>query len=86
LVYNLFTQKAKAEKADFLNWTRTSKYKQGNDYFRHNRAGEMLVFSAADIEDFREPRPDMAPEMEGELEEVVRILAQQSATPQPAVA
>jgi predicted amidohydrolase YtcJ len=76
LAYNLFTQKPKAEKADFLNWTRTSKYKQGNDYFRHNGAGEMLVFSAADFEDFREPRPDMPPEMEGELEGVVRILAQ----------
>jgi hypothetical protein len=35
----------------------------------------MLVFSAADFEDFRQPRPDMAPEMEGELEEVVRVLA-----------
>jgi predicted amidohydrolase YtcJ len=75
LAYNLFTQKPKAEKDDFLNWTKTSKYKQGDDYFRHNGAGEMLVFSAADFEDFRQPRPDMAPEMEGELEEVVRILA-----------
>src|SRR6185369_3525041 len=37
---------------------------------------EMLVFSAADFEDFRVERPDMPPEMEGELEEVVRILAQ----------
>jgi predicted amidohydrolase YtcJ len=36
----------------------------------------MLVFSAADFEDFRQPRPDMPPEMEHELEEVVRILAQ----------
>jgi hypothetical protein len=36
----------------------------------------MLVFSAADFEDFREPRPDMAPEMEGELEGVVGVLAQ----------
>jgi hypothetical protein len=76
LAYNLFTQKPKGEKADFLNWTKTSKYKQGDDYFRHNGAGEMLVFSAADFEDFRQPRPDMPPEMEGELEEVVRILAQ----------
>ena len=76
LAYNLFTQKPKGEKDDFLNWTKTSKYKQGDDYFRHNGAGEMLVFSAADFEDFREPRPDMPPEMEGELEEVVRILAQ----------
>jgi predicted amidohydrolase YtcJ len=76
LAYNLFTQKPKGEKDDFLNWTRTSKYKQGTDYFRHNGAGEMLVFSAADFEDFRVPRPDMPHEMEGELEEVVRILVQ----------
>jgi predicted amidohydrolase YtcJ len=76
LAYNLFTQKPKGEKQDFLNWTSTSKYKQGTDYFRHNGAGEMLVFSAADFEDFRVPRPDMPPEMEGELEDVVRILVQ----------
>ncbi|HMA48836.1 MAG TPA: amidohydrolase, partial [Magnetospirillaceae bacterium] len=76
LAYNLFTQKPKGEKDDFLNWTKTSKYKQGDDYFRHNGAGEMLVFSAADFEDFRQPRPDMGPEMEGDLEEVVRILAE----------
>lgn len=76
LAYNLFTQKPKGEKADFLNWTKTSKYKQGDDYFRHNGGGEMLVYSAADFEDFRQPRPDMPPEMESELEAVVRILAQ----------
>ncbi|MGR9438655.1 amidohydrolase (plasmid) [Rhizobium leguminosarum] len=76
LAYNLFTQKPKEEKQDFLNWTQSVKYKQGNDYFRHNGAGEMLVFSAADFEDFRQPRPEMAPEMEGELEDVVRVLAE----------
>src|SRR5258708_10462528 len=36
----------------------------------------MLVFWAADFEDFRQPRPDMPPEMESELEGVVRILAE----------
>jgi predicted amidohydrolase YtcJ len=76
LAYNLFTQKPQGEKDDFLNWTKISKYKQGSDYFRHNGAGEMLVFSAADFEDFRVPRPDMPPQMESELEEVVRILVQ----------
>ena len=76
LAYNLFTQKPKQEKEDFLNWTRSVKYKQGDDYFRHNGAGEMLVYSAADFEDFRVERPDMPPEMEGELEEVVRVLVQ----------
>ena len=34
------------------------------------------MFSAADFEDFRQPRPDMPSEMEGELDGVVRILAE----------
>jgi predicted amidohydrolase YtcJ len=76
LAYNLFTQKPKGEKDDFLRWAGSSKYQQGDDYFRHNGAGEMLVYSAADFEDFRQPRPDMPPEMEPDLEAVVRILAQ----------
>jgi predicted amidohydrolase YtcJ len=74
--YNLFTQKPKQEKEDFLNWSRTLKYQEGNDYFRLNGGGEMLVYSAADFEDFHQPRPDMPPQMESELEDVVRILAQ----------
>ena len=76
LAYNLFTQKPQQEKDDFLRWTASVKYKQGDDYFRHNGAGEMLVYSAADFEDFRVARPDMPPQMEGELEEVVRVLVQ----------
>ena len=76
IAYNLFTQKPKAEKDDFLGWTAGNTYQQGDDYFRLNGGGEMLVFSAADFEDFRVERPDMPPEMEGELEGVVRILAQ----------
>lgn len=75
VAYNLFTQKPRQEKEDFLNWTRTSRYKEGDDFFRHNGAGEMLVFSAADFEDFREPRPELPAGMESELEQVVRLLA-----------
>jgi predicted amidohydrolase YtcJ len=76
IAYNLFTQKPKQEKDDFLRWTAGAKYQQGDDYFRLNGGGEMLVFSAADFEDFREPRPEMPLDMEPELEGVVRILAQ----------
>jgi predicted amidohydrolase YtcJ len=76
MAYNLFTQKPKAEREDFLSWTRSSRYQQGDEYFRHNGAGEMLVYSAADFEDFRVPRPDMPPAMESELEAVIRILVQ----------
>ncbi|WP_426336927.1 amidohydrolase [Pseudoduganella sp. R-31] len=76
LAYNLFTQKPKQEKDDFLHWAASSKYQQGDDYFRHNGAGEMLTFSAADFEDFRQPRPDMPANMEDDLEGVIRILVQ----------
>ncbi len=50
----------------------------GDDFFlRLNGAGEMLVFSAADFEDFLEPRPELAAGMEAELEQVVRHLVSQ---------
>ena len=49
---------------------------QGDDFYRMNGAGEMLVFSAADFEDFLEPRPDLPPVMEDELKAVIRLLAE----------
>ena len=67
IAYNLFTQKPKEELTDFQNWTGSVKLHQGDDYLRHNGAGEMLVFSAADFEDFLEPRPDLPQTMEQEL-------------------
>src|SRR5262245_2390132 len=76
IAYNLFTQKPKEELADFQGWAKLVKPGQGNDMYRHNGAGEMLVYSAADYEDFREPRPEMPSNMEGDLERVVRHLAQ----------
>lgn len=76
IAYNLFTQMPKEELADFKNWTSTVKLHQGDDYLRHNGAGEMLVFSAADFEDFLEPRPDLPQTMEEELEPVVRHLVE----------
>lgn len=72
IAYNLFTQKPKAEKEGFLNWTAGHAYKEGDNYLRLNGGGEMLVFSAADFEDFRAERPEVEPELEG----VVRVLAQ----------
>jgi len=75
LAYNLFTQRPKQERDDFAKWVKMTKPGAGGDYYRMNGAGEMLVFSAADFEDFLEPRPDLAAGMEAELEQVVRILA-----------
>ncbi|WP_050031092.1 amidohydrolase [Verrucomicrobium sp. BvORR034] len=75
VAYNLFTQKPKEEKADFARWIKMTGPGVGDDYYRCNGAGEMLVFSAADFEDFLEPRPDLAPTLETELKEVVSLLA-----------
>jgi predicted amidohydrolase YtcJ len=74
LAYNLFTQRPKQELADFQNWTKMTKPGEGDDFYRVNGAGEMLVFSAADFEDFLQTRPDMLPVMESELTAVVRHL------------
>ncbi|WP_299590234.1 amidohydrolase [Mucilaginibacter sp.] len=76
IAYNLFTQHPKQEKEDFDNWTKSVKLYQGDDMYRHNGAGEMLVFSAADFEDFLQPRPELPEQMEEELERVVRLLVQ----------
>ena len=75
VAYNLFTQKPKQEKEDFTRWIRMTGPGQGDNFFRCNGAGEMLVFSAADFEDFLEPRPDLTVSLEGELKEVVTLLA-----------
>jgi len=76
IAYNLFTQRPKQELEDFRNWTNTVKLHQGDNMYRHNGAGEMLVFSAADFEDFLQPRPNLPETMEAELEKVVRHLVE----------
>ena len=75
IAYNLFTQKPKEEKQDFARWMQMTAPGAGSDFYRSNGAGEMLVFSAADFEDFLEPRPDLPAVMEAELTEVVSLLA-----------
>lgn len=77
VAYNLFTQKPGGELADFRRWAGMVKPGQGDGFYRHNGAGEMLAFSAADFEDFLQPRPDMPTNMEKDLGEVVRFLLEQ---------
>ncbi|TCO81671.1 hypothetical protein EV699_10764 [Plasticicumulans lactativorans] len=74
VAYNLFTQRPGQELDDFTHWTETVPLRGGDDWYRHNGAGEMLAFSAADFEDFVMPRPDLPARMEAELEAVVRRL------------
>ncbi|MEA3155582.1 MAG: hypothetical protein QOK44_3171 [Betaproteobacteria bacterium] len=77
LAANLFTQRPNQELDDFSTWVKSVKAGQGDDMYRINGGGEMLVYSAADFEDFVEPRPDMPNRMEGELTAVVKLLAEQ---------
>ena len=76
LAYNLFTQRPKQELDDFRRWADLTTPGAGDDYLRVNGAGEMLVFSAADFEDFLEPRPELPPTLEADLESVVSLLAE----------
>jgi predicted amidohydrolase YtcJ len=76
IAYNLFTQHPKEEKEDFEHWIKTVKLYQGNDMYRHNGAGEMLVFSAADFENFVQPRPNLPDTMEEDLGKVVSLLVE----------
>jgi predicted amidohydrolase YtcJ len=76
IAYNLFTQNKDRELDDYRTWTKLVKPGQGSPMYRHNGAGEMLVFSAADFEDFREPRPELPATMEDQLYAVTRHLAE----------
>lgn len=75
IAYNLFTQRPKKEREDFANWAAGNRMYQGDEFMRLNGAGEMLVYSAADFEDFLVARPDMPGAMEADLEGVVSLLA-----------
>jgi hypothetical protein len=76
IAYNLFAQKPGEELADYRRWTELTGYGAGSEVLRMNGGGENLVWSAADFENFLQVRPDLAPKMEGELKDVVRLLVE----------
>lgn len=75
VAYNLFAQKAGAELDDYERWIAMTEPGAGDSLLRMNGAGENLTWSAADFENFLEPRPDLAPVMEKQLEPIVELLA-----------
>ncbi len=74
--YNLFTQHPNQELDDYKTWISSTQPYTGSPYYRHNGAGEMLVYSAADFEDFAEPRPELPAVMESDLFKVTKHLVQ----------
>jgi predicted amidohydrolase YtcJ len=75
IAYNLFAQNAGEELSDYERWVAITEPGAGSAFFRMNGAGENLTWSAADFENFLEPRPDLAPTMERDLEKIVELLA-----------
>lgn len=72
--YQLFAQRPMFELDDFKRWNDIVKPDEGNDYLKCVGAGEMLVASAYDFEDFSYPRPDLPKRMEGDLRPVLEFL------------
>ncbi|MBX2892968.1 MAG: amidohydrolase [Saprospiraceae bacterium] len=81
LPYYLFAQKAGKELDDYGRWIRSVEIGQGcDDHGEHGLeyyvqgGGENLVASAADFENFDQPRPELSPAMEGQLKAVLGLL------------
>jgi predicted amidohydrolase YtcJ len=76
----LFAQKSGTELEDYQKWTSSEKLNLNLAAMRLNGffvegAGENLVWSAGDYENFMAPRPELNEKMERELAAVTRLLA-----------
>jgi predicted amidohydrolase YtcJ len=76
IAYNLLTTQPGAELAQYRSWAEVANPGDGDDFLRHNGAGELLVWSGMDFEDFRQPRPALPETMEQDLAGVIRFFAQ----------
>jgi predicted amidohydrolase YtcJ len=76
IAYNLFAQNAGEELQDYQRWVDMAKPGEGDEWLRLNGAGENLTWSAADFENFLEPRPDLKETMGLELEKITRLLVE----------
>lgn len=74
IAYSLFAQKPGAELADYTRWIGMTRPGEGDAMLAVAGAGENLVWSGGDFENFLQPRPDLKPVLESELEAVIRAL------------
>ncbi len=76
LAYHLFPQVPGQELDDIRRWISSVRPGDGDDWLRLNGAGEGLVASANDFENFGEPRPVLADSAARDLEAAVRLLTE----------
>ena len=74
IAYHLFPQTPGQEIDDLQRWIDTVRPGDGDEWLRLNGAGENLTWSAADFENFTEPRPNLAAGYEEGFEKAVRLL------------
>ncbi len=74
--YYLYPQVPGQELDDIRRWTSTLRFRDGDDWLRLQGAGENLVWSAADFENFTEPRPVLAEGAHADLEAAVRLIVE----------
>jgi predicted amidohydrolase YtcJ len=72
--YHLFPQTAGQELDDLRRFVSTVRYGDGDEWLRCNGAGENLTWSAADYENFAQPRPELDPAAAQDLETAVGIV------------
>ncbi|MFJ3671071.1 amidohydrolase [Streptomyces sp. NPDC090106] len=74
IAYHLFPQTPGQEIDDLRRWITMIEPGDGDEWLRFNGAGENLTWSAADFENFAQPRPELATDYERDFEEAVRLL------------
>jgi predicted amidohydrolase YtcJ len=75
IAYHLLTTRPGEEVEQYTEWA-AIEGPGGDHMLRHNGAGELVAWSSIDFEDFRQPRPELPPKMEADVEKVVRFFAE----------
>ena len=74
IAYHLLPQTAGQELDDLKRWIDMTSPGDGDGWLRCNGAGENLAWSAADYENFAEPRPQLSENAAADLEAAARLL------------
>ncbi|MFJ5264863.1 amidohydrolase [Streptomyces sp. NPDC088387] len=73
--YHVFPRTRGNELQDFRQFVTTAK-PGGDDFLRLGGAGEVVLFSAVDFEDFEEPRPTLPSTMDAQLRDILALFAE----------